>query len=180
MLLLMDVRSFKFTVCVLLFHCLGFLGRWLSQLCKSVGECDGLDWVSPHNSPNGAGASHDDPEVIGNPTNPGAVRRSRQEDGSSRSPASGCQRREANKEKNGGVDEDVSGRIGETKEQYVPIGDGKTAETKEPYVPIGDERSGENRTSVIPIGDRRTRLREAECGSPPRFWRSVAYSGAWK
>ncbi|KAJ1096791.1 hypothetical protein NDU88_001922 [Pleurodeles waltl] len=28
----------------------------------------GPDWVGPHNSPTGAGATHDDPEVIGNPT----------------------------------------------------------------------------------------------------------------
>ncbi|KAJ1104708.1 hypothetical protein NDU88_002117 [Pleurodeles waltl] len=99
------------------------------------------------------------------------TRTSQREDGSSRSPASGFQGREANKEENGGVDEDVSGRTGETKEPYVPIGYRKTGETKEPYVPTGGGRSGETRTSFVPIGDRRTSLREAECGSPPRAWK---------
>ncbi|KAJ1161718.1 hypothetical protein NDU88_002199 [Pleurodeles waltl] len=88
-----------------------------------------------------------------NPTNQGEVSRSRRECGSSIRPASGVREREASEETNGGVDEDVLERTGETKEPFVPIGDERTGTTREPYVPSGDDACG--RPPPVPSKERR-------------------------
>ncbi|KAJ1093573.1 hypothetical protein NDU88_006673 [Pleurodeles waltl] len=157
------IRAIANLVLLFLLSAVWHPATWLVFLFMDFFEapCDGPDWVGPYFSPTCADVSPADPEVFEHRTNQGALRQHQWEIRSLNSPASGCRGEKANKEKEGGANEDASGGPRDTTEQSVPIGDGRREET---------------RTSVVPIGDRRTRLREAECDSPPHFWRSVASS----
>ncbi|KAJ1210050.1 hypothetical protein NDU88_005418 [Pleurodeles waltl] len=111
--------------------------------------------------------------------NQGGVARSRREGGRTRRLAPGIRGEEVldgevSEEQGGGAYEDAvesttGWRTGETREPFVPIGDGRTGETREPFVPIGDGRTGETREPFVPIGDWRTSIRKEECSSLPRF-----------
>ncbi|KAJ1090443.1 hypothetical protein NDU88_003575, partial [Pleurodeles waltl] len=138
--------------------------------------CDVPDWVGPHNSPTSAGTATEDPEVIRLLANPGAARRSRRESGSLRIPTSGFEKKVANKEEDGVVDEDVNRRTRETQEQSVPIGDEETRETEEPAVPTGDERSGGIRTSFVPIGGQKDQTQGSGMQQPATLLEKLGIS----